>query len=168
MKKTLVIIIVIIIGASLWFLRTRSDQTASITGVSRSITPSPLPTTTSSFTIKYPDGYQVYHSFPQESQELYTVENGKQSGFQIFITPFDESGDITGERILRDLPDAVINEPGWATLDGSKTLVYYGHDADIGDTFEAWVAHGGKLYQIMSRKGDEKLMSDALNTWRWK
>ena len=115
------------------------------------------------FTVKYPEGYKVYSTAP----DVITVENEAGQGFQIAVTAFDESGPITPERIQQDLPDAEINEPGLAKLDGEQTLVFYGYDEDIGETFEAWVVHNGKLYQIMSAKSDENMLESLLDTWKW-
>ena len=110
------------------------------------------------FTVKYPDGYKVYSTTP----DVITVENEAGNGLQITTTAFDEAGPITEERIRQDLPDALINEPGLAKLDGEQSLVFYGNDEDLGETFEVWVVHDGKLYQIMSAKDDEKMVELVL------
>ena len=121
-----------------------------------------------SFTVRYPDGYKVFSTAPDESQELYSIENSDGNGFQIFVTPFDEAGPITADRIWQDMPDAQINEPGEAKLDGADSFVFYGYNEDIGDTFEVWTVRDEKLYQIMGRKTDEQLIVDTLNTWKWR
>ena len=123
------------------------------------------------FSFKYSSGYKVT-SVPAEldgvSTETVTIENENGSGFQIFIIDWDESGSITPERIWQDLPDAEINDPKNADLDGSKTLVFNGYDEDMGETFEAWTVHGGKLYQIVGPKTAEELIIETLEKWEWK
>ncbi|MDP3696722.1 MAG: hypothetical protein Q8R55_01685 [Candidatus Taylorbacteria bacterium] len=121
----------------------------------------------SGFSLKYPDNFKV-SSAPVESGEIITIENEKGSGFQIFITAWDEPGPITPERIWQDMPDTEINDPKNADLDGSKTLVFNGYDEDMGETFEAWTVHKGKLYQITGPKTAEKLIVETLETWGWK
>lgn len=120
-----------------------------------------------SFSFKYPDGFKATANIVAEG-EIITVENTKGSGFQIYSMAWDESGPITPERILQDELDAEINDPKNADLDGAKTLVFYGQDEDMGETFEAWTVRKGKLYQISGPKTAEKLIIEILETWRWK
>jgi|SRR3989338_6106682 len=120
------------------------------------------------FNIKYPNEYKVFSISPEPSQELTTIENSEGKGFQIFSMPFDEEGPMTEERIRKDLPDAQINDSGLAELDGVKSLVFYGFDEDLGETFEVWSVYNGRLYQIMGKKVDEETIVKTLNTWQWK
>lgn len=115
------------------------------------------------YILHIPTGYKML----AVSDELTTIENSEGHGFQIFATAFDEQGPITAERIRQDLPDAVIKGTGQARLDGELALTYYGTDADLGDTYEVWVVHDGKLYQIMAKKADEPVIIATLNTWKW-
>ena len=119
------------------------------------------------FSFKYSDGFKIT-SVPVEGGEMITVENEKGSGFQIYIVPFDESGMITPERIWQDLPDAVVDDPKNADLDGVKTLVFNGYDENFGDTFEAWANNKGLLYQISGPKTATNLIIETLETWDWK
>lgn len=126
------------------------------------------------FSFKYPDGFKVSSvpaSQPSPSEvegEIITLENNKGNGFQIFAMSFDEPGPITPERIWRDQPDAEINDPKNAQLDDLKALVFNGYDEDLGETFEAWAVYKNKLYQISGPKTAEKLITETLETWRWK
>jgi hypothetical protein len=120
------------------------------------------------FSIKYPDGFKVFQTQISSAQEVFTVENVKGSGFQIFVISWDEAGPITPERIWQDELDAEINDPKNADLDGSKALVFYGYNGDLGETFEVWTARKGKLYQITGPKTAEDLIISTLETWDWK
>lgn len=124
--------------------------------------------TSSDFSFKYSDGFKVLSNQINIAQEIVSIENGKGSGFQIFILSFDESSPITPERIRKDLPDMQINDPKNADLDGAKTLVFNGYDDDMGETFEAWVVYKGKLHQITGPKTAEKLITQTLETWTWR
>jgi hypothetical protein len=119
------------------------------------------------FSIREPIGYTVYAPVRNQEEELLTIENRQGSGFQIYSIAFDEPGPVTAERILEDLPDADINEPSRATLDGTDTFVFYGFHQDLGETFEVWVIHRKRLYQITGPKEQEKFMVETLNTWKW-
>ena len=129
-------------------------------------TPSPKITpagTAGDFTLSPPAGYTM--STPSDG--IYTIENKDGRGLQITVTHYDEPGPITEERIRQDLPDAEINEPGQAKLDGTLSFLFYGYDEDMGDTFEVWSVHGGKLFQIMAAKSEEKMIENILDTWKW-
>lgn len=120
------------------------------------------------FSFKYPGGFKVSSTPVSTTQEVVTIENEKGTGFQIFILAWDESGPITPERIWQDMPDADVIDPKNAELDGVKTLVFYGYNEDMGETFEAWVVRKGKLYQIAGPRAAEQLIVETLETWRWK
>lgn len=116
------------------------------------------------FSFKYSSTYKVSSTSPEEGQEIINTEDESGKGFQIFIIPFDESGPITKERILEDIPDMEINNLGKATLDKVETLVFNSSNEDIGETFEVWVINKGKLYQIMAQKDQEKSLIQILET----
>lgn len=120
------------------------------------------------FSFKYPDKFKAMSNFISPTEEIVTVENPDGSGFQIYIIPWDEPGPITPERIWEDLPEADVLEPKNALLDDVKTLVFYGYNGDMGETFEAWTVYKGKLYQIAGPKTAEKLITETLETWDWK
>ena len=169
MKKIILIIVVVCIAgiAVFWFLRPHNP----ISSVSPSDSPLPIRGSAEGdskyFTLRVPDGYRA-HSQLNDEEELITIENGEGAGLQIFVTPFDEPGPITEERIREDLPEAEIYEPGLAKLDGEMSFLFYGFDEDLGETFEVWAVHKGKLFQIMSAKVDESLVEKTLDTWKWK
>ncbi len=120
---------------------------------------------TDDFSFRHSDSFKVT-SVPNGDSEVITAEDDK-FGFQMSIMPFDEAGPITKERILKDVPDMEINEPGRAKLDGVETLIFYGANEDIGETFEAWLTYKGNLYQIMTGREEEKLLEKILDTWKW-
>jgi hypothetical protein len=118
------------------------------------------------FSFKYPEGYKL-SAGSNEEEGTVIIENADGKGFQITIAPFDEEGPITADRLRLDMPDAVINGPTNIDVNGTQVLTYYGKDEGIGDTFEAWIAYGGNLYQIIGYKESDKIMKEALDTWRW-
>ncbi|MEK7616110.1 MAG: hypothetical protein AAB420_02810 [Patescibacteria group bacterium] len=161
MTKKFTIILLLIIAAIIGFAIFRTPSESPVRNDSRSDSGREGD---SDFTVTYPAGYKVSSA----ASGVTTVENEEGRGFQIAVTAFDEPGPITEERIRQDLPDAEINEPAWYELDGEKTFVFYGFDEDLGETFEVWTVHGGKLYQIMGTKTDEEVITKTLKTWKWK
>lgn len=161
--KTIIIgiVVVAVIGGIVFLAKGKRSEPSESSATA-------TPENTADFSMRYPDNYKVYHSSASSDEQITTIENADGRGFQISVTPFDEPGPITAERIRQDEPDAVINNPGAAKLDGELSFVFYGKDPDLGDTFEVWTVHGGKLYQIMGIKADEQLISDAINTWKWR
>ena len=95
------------------------------------------------------------------------------NSFQIFITPFDENGPITPERIKKDLPNAVVENPTPVKVAGAQALSFVGA-GDGFKTAEVWFVwppepypNGNYLYQITSRLEDAALIENILKTWRF-
>ena len=90
------------------------------------------------------------------------------SGFQIFISPFDEPGPLTKERVKQDLPDLIINNPEQRVLkNGAVALVFFSEESSIGETREIWFVHNGYLYQISTYKELDSLVAKIISTWRF-
>ena len=188
MKKLIIAVVVVVAGAGLYFSLGKTSLRSDLNEVLESNSPGPsfgsageadvfaepveftsLKQTYSGtgFSIKYPDGFKVSSNPVSATEEIVTVENPKGSGFQVFIMLWDEPDPITPERIWQDIPDADVLEPKNAELDGAKTLVFYGYNEDMGETFEAWAVYKGKLYQIAGPKTAEELITKTLETWSW-
>lgn len=118
------------------------------------------------FSFRYPPNLKISRIL-NKSDEIITAEGNKFS-FQIFIMPFGQPGPITPKRIWQDLPNTKINNPGKADLDGVETLIFYGYNAEIGNTFEVWMTYRENLYQIMTGSDQEDLLIEILGTWIWK
>ena len=63
------------------------------------------------FSFQYPEGFRP-ESFSEGEGEMILV-SGPNAGesFQIYITPFDEEGPLTLERIKKDIPAIAAEEP---------------------------------------------------------
>ncbi len=190
MRKFILVLVVLgAVGAGAYFRYSSHSKMAQIIN----LTPTPLATTDQTsnqpdaiftqpivfdslskdfagpgFAIRYPDGFKVTDEPGNNKQDVVTVEDKNGSGFQIFSFPFDEPGALTSDRIHQDLPDTVINDPRDAKLDNTQALVFDGNDDTMGATFEVWVVHSGRLYQVTGPKTATDLISQTLNTWKWK
>lgn len=121
------------------------------------------------FTLNYPPDLVVVESSPEDSVKTITFESRETRpptrlaeatakrageagrGFEITILPFDEDGPPTPERIMEDLPDAVIKNPKNITIgDNITALAFDSTDENIGDTSEIWFVRGGYLYQAVT------------------
>lgn len=193
MRKFIIIVIVLVVaGAGVYFVIRNKDKLAQTTDLEEQFVEEPnieqeLPAiepdavfkepvtygslnksySHSGFSFKYSEGFQASLNLV-EGGEIVTIENDKGSGFQIFISSFDEPGPITPERIQQDQPDMEINDPKNAQLDSTKALVFNGYDNALGETFEVWVVKNGKLYQITGPRTAQQLIIETLETWIWK
>ena len=159
------------------------------------------------FSFQYPEGFKV-SEFEEENGKVILFEaSGKTSdvespktsdveelaGFQIFITPFDESGPLTAERIKKDLPNAVVENPtlvkvGPSTGSGQAEALSFVGEGDpptglsadkAGEaggfkTAEGWFVwppepypNGNYLYQITAKVEDAKLLEGIITTWKF-
>ncbi len=88
------------------------------------------------------------------------------AGLQIYISPFDESGVITPERIKHDLPDQTVNSPKQITVGGAAALSFESDDA--GKTREVWFNYNNNLYQITTYSELSDFLDKVLATWKFR
>jgi len=98
------------------------------------------------------------------------LEDSEKIGLQIFISPFeDEEGVLTQERVLEDLPFAVIIEPqevflGVLAEKEIPALIFWSEDPLIGKTREVWFIHSGYLYEITTYAYLDLWLANILST----
>ena len=158
------------------------------------------------FSFQYPKDFKV-GLFPDGIGETIVVEGDANvakvkpsqpsqdegltfAGFQIYITPFDESGPLTFERVKKEIPDLVlegpqtielrISESSKSPLDGERSdftvpaLVFFSRNESLGKTREVWfvypespVPNGNYLYQITAHASFDEELSKIMATWRF-
>lgn len=98
-----------------------------------------------------------------------------KSGFQIFITPYEDKNNLTRERILEDLPEAVIEEPLVVIVNPSapeaeriEGLTFWSASPDIGRTKELWFVRDGFLYEITTYAHLDEWLGKIMDSWRFK
>jgi len=122
------------------------------------------------FSIAIPEGFKVTENNPDEDTFVVLVETDKpeeKRSFQIFVMPFDEPGPVNKERILIDLPDAVVDDPREITLAGVPALVFWGSDESLGKTREVWFIHSGSMFQISSYASFDEELSKIMATFKF-
>ena len=128
------------------------------------------------FSFGQPDGFNI-SDFEEGGGKVILVKNvgssvsnnsnNYENGFQIFIAAFDEPGPITKERILKDIPDMIINGEQYIDVGGERALNFTSQDDLGGETREIWMVHGGFLYQVKGYKNFEEKMIEVLKTWKF-
>ncbi len=101
------------------------------------------------FSFRYPKDFTV-EDIQDERGEIVLVEHPAIGmGFQIFITPDDETGPLTAARIHHDLPDMSMQEVVEFTLsDDTAAVRFVSHDTVLGDVGETWFRRDGHVFQL--------------------
>jgi hypothetical protein len=125
------------------------------------------------FSFRYPEGLKITE-FADEKGDVVLAEAEAGNEFQIFITPFDEQGPLTPERIKQDVPTAVVKNVLLSTIDKVPAIVFESEEPGFGATFEVWFVwpespqpHGNYLFQITSRAEFAEELSEILQTWKF-
>jgi len=128
------------------------------------------------FSFEYPKDFTVTKFQEGEYGETILVSRkaqdpstgSGQDSFQIFISPFDESGPLTKERVLQDLPDMIIENAEQRVLkNGAVGLIFFSEEQSIGVTREIWFIYNDHLYQISTYKELDGLVANIISTWRF-
>jgi hypothetical protein len=98
----------------------------------------------------------------EDRGELVLVQNPAVGmGFQIFITPDDETVPLTAARIRHDLPDLSMDEVVEFSLpDDTASVRFVSHDPLLGDVGETWFRRDGHLFQL-SAVAPDRALQDA-------
>ena len=118
------------------------------------------------FSFKYPEGFTP-REFSDELGDVVVVEKSGEEGFQVFVTPFDEPGPVTPERILLDVPEMIIESPQSVNIAGVETLVFFTPEEGLGKTREVWFVREGHLYQVSARSEFDAELSKIMATWKF-
>ena len=104
--------------------------------------------------------------FTDGEADIILVKDVTGDGFQISITPFDESGPITKERILKDILDMSVGGGKEISVGGEKAFGFTNKDA-AGETLEIWFVHNGNLYQISAFPSFSDKLEEIIKTWKF-
>lgn len=124
------------------------------------------------FSFRHPESFSV-SAFGDEAGETVLVQaapemlkslNSSALGFQIYITPFDEEGPITAERILKDIPDMVIDQPKEIEIAGVRMFAFLSGDPSS-RTREVWFVRGPHLYQLTAYPEFDVGLSQIMSTF---
>ena len=119
------------------------------------------------FSFKYPKGFNATE-LDDDSGHTVLVQNAEEkSGFQVYITPFDEEEPLTGARILQDLPASEVIDPKDVLIGEGKAInavIFLSTSPSFGKTREIWFVYGGFLYQVTTYEGADAFIGPILDT----
>jgi len=121
------------------------------------------------FSFEYPKDFTVTKfKEGEEGDTILVQKKGSKDGFQVFISPFDEPGPLTEERVLQDLPDLKMESPEQRLLkNGEPALIFFSEETSLGQTREIWFIHNGYLYQVSTYKELDSLVAAIISTWKF-
>ncbi len=122
------------------------------------------------FTLEYPRDLATSSLQEIEETMTYLFEGADaKSGFQIFVSPFDEEGPVTKERIHQDLPDLEVQNLLEVIVTKQKihATVFDSKDKDGALTKEVWLVQGGYLYQVTAPREYEKALIEIFALWNF-
>ena len=121
------------------------------------------------FSLRYPDDlHPVANDLEGSEVIVFDAKQGKgNKGFQIVITPFDEPGPLTAERIKVDIPDLPMEHVQAVSLAGEPALAFYSNDETLGRLLEVWFVYKDDLYQVSGYAPYQQQLLSILGTWRF-
>lgn len=122
------------------------------------------------FSFKYPKGFNTTELSDDSGDTVLVQSAEEKSGFQIYITPFDEPEPLTGARILEDLPASEVIDPKDVLIGEGKTInavIFLSTNPSFGKTREVWFLRDGFLYQVTTYEGQDEFIGPILETFRF-
>ncbi len=123
------------------------------------------------FTLNYPSSMKVTNFREGAGEMVLFQDDVKKMWFQMYITPWDEAGDLSVARIRKDMPSLVIINPQSVILGpkqkegvGPHAVIFFSKDSGLGETFEVWFAFEGNLYQITTYRTLDSTLGKILST----
>ena len=121
------------------------------------------------FGFLYPKTFEIQEIDDKPGFTVWVQNSGNHESFQVYSIPFDEPGPITPERIKKDLPNTVIDNPQNAIIGADKditALIFFGHSDSIEKTREIWFVSGGRLFQVTTYADLDSFIAEIMKTWR--
>lgn len=178
-QKVFVLISLLIVTAFLFLHKGNQPKQSSDTQLVTSATEQSLITRVA------PAGMREYRStayhfslfYPQELTVGERPEGGgaatitfqnveKGEGFQIFITPYNES-QVSEERFRQDVPSGVRESLTNVVVDGATGAAFYSTSIALGATREVWFVHDGFLYEVTTLKPLDTWLGKIIQTWEF-
>ena len=113
------------------------------------------------------EGETILVQFDASYKSNTSYQSYPNLAFQIYISDFDEDITLTAERIKKDLPDTVINQPKSISVGNITATAFLSSDESLGQTYEVWLVYNKHLYQILSYASQKDLVDKILATWSW-
>lgn len=176
MKIVLILIVFIIIGGFYLWNKNQTKQFDSSTqtdAVILGLTHKKFTHPYIKFSLEYPKELEIERFEEKNNAETIVFSNNSEIedeklGFQIFISEFGEDETLTEERILEDLPFAIIEESIEIVLgDGTTALLFWSETPEIGRTREVWFVNSGNLYEVTTFARLDSWLAEIMDTWNF-
>jgi len=119
------------------------------------------------FSFQYPKTMNAASFEEGEGETVLLQGQGGALGMQIYISDFDEDITLTAERIKKDLPGTIMNQPKSVSVGNITGTAFLSTDESLGQTYEVWLVYNKHLYQILSYASQKDLVDKILATWSW-
>ena len=122
------------------------------------------------FSFKYPKGFNATELSDDLGDTVLVQGAEEKSGFQVYITPFDEAEPLTGARILQDLPPSEVIDPKDVLIGEGKAInavIFLSTNPSFGKTREVWFIREGFLYQVTTYEGQDNMIGPILETLKF-
>lgn len=125
------------------------------------------------FSFEYPEEMNITE-FEEAEGDMVLAQISKKepmpndnAWFQIFISPFDEEGPMTAERIGRDLPEMMVEEPQNVITgkDNISALIFFSQEPGMNKTREVWFVHNKYLYQVSTYAELDEMIGKVTGSW---
>lgn len=119
------------------------------------------------FAFAYPKELKVTELTEKNGNEAIFLGGGEKQGFQLHFFPFDEEGPLTVERIRKDMPEVVIEEPQTALITSTQisAVLFWSNDTVLGKTRELWFIHDGYFYQLTTFPEYDTTLAGIMERW---
>jgi hypothetical protein len=180
-KISIILCTIIFIAISVFYFIFKNKNSGELAKVSNQILPPPIiiedrtppkglkeyQSKKYRFSLFFPAELSITQfSTPGSGQNItFETKDGK-TGFQIFITKYDENY-ITEERFKLDVPSGVKLNPLDILVDGVKAKTFTSNNPAMGDTQEVWIINNGYLYEVVTYKSLEKILVAIISTWKF-
>jgi hypothetical protein len=133
------------------------------------------------FSFEFPEEF-IIQTYTEAAGETIVVQKENNNelpvedkvGLQIYITAFNEEEVLTAERILQDVPGAVIENPQHviinplAPANGEVTaLLFWSEDPAVGRTREIWFTDNNYLYEVTAYAHVDEWLARVISSWRF-
>lgn len=118
------------------------------------------------FSFKYPGNYKLANLADDQGETILLQDNGK--GAQIYISEFTADADFNSALVRQSLSNEKLeNLKDIQMPNGFNAVSFSGKDASLGEVWDVWFAHSGKLYQITGQPGHDRLLKSLVESFKF-
>lgn len=116
------------------------------------------------FGFNYPGNYEISDLADDQGETILLQNNGK--GAQVYISDF-AGQDFNSALVRSELGEKLNNLKDIVMPGGFNAVSFSGQDKALGEVWDVWFVQNGKLYQITSQPGHEKLLKSLVESFKF-